>query len=251
MHEAFFFGPADQQIFATYHPAAGGGGQVLTVICPPLFSDYMRTHLALREIAMAVAERGQHVLRFDYRGTGDSFGDLGEVTVSDWLEDIALAVREGLEISGSGIVRLLGVRASALLACVAARASSDVQRLVLWDPISDGPGYLKVLRSIQEMMLQQNYYLSRAERREAMNEYAGYSLSARMLEEFRLLDTNTYSSIARSKLLVVRTSPESAIPVQGAHEAFVPFACKWESSYSEDLIVARPILERLIAFLDQ
>ena len=41
------------------------------------------------------------MLRFDYRGTGDSFGELGEVTVSDWLEDIALAVREGREISGS------------------------------------------------------------------------------------------------------------------------------------------------------
>ena len=58
---------------------------VLTVICPPLFSDYMLTHLVLRELAMALAERGQHVLRFDYRGTGDSFGELGKVTVADWL----------------------------------------------------------------------------------------------------------------------------------------------------------------------
>jgi alpha/beta superfamily hydrolase len=95
VHEAFFFGPGNQQVFATYHPAAGGGGQVLTVICPPLFSDYMRTQLALRELAISLAERGQHVLRFDYRGTGDSIGEIGEVTVSNWLEDIALAVREG------------------------------------------------------------------------------------------------------------------------------------------------------------
>ena len=43
---------------------------------------------------MALAERGQHVLRFDYRGTGDSFGELAEVSVHDWVEDIALAVRE-------------------------------------------------------------------------------------------------------------------------------------------------------------
>ena len=200
---------------------------------------------------MALAERGQHVLRFDYRGTGDSFGDLDEVTVSDWLEDIALAMQEGLEISGSSTVRLLGVRASALLACAVARASSDVQRVVVWDPVPDGAGYLQTLRRIQEIMIEHHHYISRAERREAMNEYAGYSLSARMLEEFRLLDTNTYSNIGQSKLLVVRTSPESVIPAQEAHEAFVPFACKWKSSYSEDLIVARPILERLIAFLDQ
>jgi hypothetical protein len=54
--EAFFFGPSNKQVFATYHPASGGGGVVLTVICPPLFSDYILTHLVLRELAMALAE---------------------------------------------------------------------------------------------------------------------------------------------------------------------------------------------------
>ena len=98
MIEPFFFGPCNQQVFAIYHPPIGGSGQVLTVICPPLFNEYMRTHLALRELAISLAERGQHVLRLDYRGTGDSFGDLGEVAISDWVEDIALAVREGRDL---------------------------------------------------------------------------------------------------------------------------------------------------------
>ena len=64
---------------------------MLTVISPQLFNEYMCTHLALGELSLALAEKGQHVLRFDYRGTGDSFGDLCDVTASDWLEDIALA----------------------------------------------------------------------------------------------------------------------------------------------------------------
>jgi len=46
--EPFFFGPSNQQIFAIYHPVSGSG-QVLTVICPPRFNEYMRTQLALRE----------------------------------------------------------------------------------------------------------------------------------------------------------------------------------------------------------
>src|SRR4051812_15685981 len=100
MMEAFFFGPASRQIFAAYHPPAGGG-RSLTLICPPLFSDYMRSQLALRELAVALAGSGQHVLRFDYRGTGDSFGELAEVTLADWLDDIRLALREGLELTGS------------------------------------------------------------------------------------------------------------------------------------------------------
>src|SRR4051812_11744102 len=111
--EGFYFGPIERQLFAAYHPAIGAGANVLTVICPPLFSDYMRTQRALREVAISLADRGQHVVRFDYRGTGDSFADLGDVTVSDWIEDIALAVREGCDLSGSSELRLLGVRAGA------------------------------------------------------------------------------------------------------------------------------------------
>jgi pimeloyl-ACP methyl ester carboxylesterase len=246
--EAFFFGPSTQQVFAIYHSPVRGTGEVLTVICPPLFSDYMRTQLALRELAMSLAERGQHVLRLDYRGTGDSFGDLSEVAISDWVEDIAVAVREGRDLTGSNVVRLLGVRAGALLACRSAGASSDVQQLVLWDPISDGAGYLQVLRRIQVTMLQENYYLSRAERREAMHEYTGYHLSERMLEEFRLLDASVYSSVPKSTLHVVSTSSETGFPVRGIPHHMAPFTCNWDTVANE-LIMPRPVLERLIACL--
>ena len=248
MHEAFFFGPGNQRIFGSYHPATGGGDQVLTVLCPPLFSDYMRTHQALRELAVALADRGQPALRFDYRGTGDSFRELGEVTVSDWLEDIALAVREGREISGSSAVQLLGVRASALLACAAARALSDVKRVILWDPVPDGAGYLKALRCLQETRLQENYYLSRAERRQAMNEYAGYSISKRVPEEFHLLDASAYSSVPKCALHVVSTSSKTGFPVAGVPQDLEPFRCGWDTGAGQ-LINPRPVLERLIVCL--
>jgi len=246
--EALFFGPSNQQIFAAYHPPIGGSGQVLTVICPPVFNEYMRTQLALRELAISLAERGQHVLRFDYRGTGDSFGDLGEVGVSDWVEDIALAVREGRDLSGSSVVRLLGVRAGALLACRSAGASSDVQRLVLWDPVPDGAGYLQVLRRFQVAILEGYHYLNRAERREALHEYAGHRLSERMLEEFRLLDASAYSSVAKSKLYVVSTSSKAGFPVQGVPRDVARFACNWETEL-ENLLMPEPVLERLSACL--
>ena len=72
MMEAFFFGSSEQQLFGSYHPPFSGNGQVLTVICSPRFSEFARTHGALRKLAISIAEMGQHVLRFDYRGTGDS-----------------------------------------------------------------------------------------------------------------------------------------------------------------------------------
>jgi alpha-beta hydrolase superfamily lysophospholipase len=248
MIEAYFFGPRDEQLFANYHPPVGGSGRVLTVICPPLFSEYMRTQFALRDLAISLSVKGQHVLRLDYRGTGDSFGELGEVQVSDWVEDIALAVREGQELSGSGIVRLLGVRAGALLACKSAGTSTDVQRLVLWDPVVDGAGYLQSLRRIRLAMLEHNPYLSRAERRDAKHEYAGHRLSERMQEEFRLLDANTYSSVPKSKLRVVSTSSAGGCPVPGVPHDVARGVCDWEAD-GGDRIMPRSVLERLLECL--
>jgi pimeloyl-ACP methyl ester carboxylesterase len=242
--EPFFFGPCNQQVFAIYHPPIGGSGQVLTVICPPLFNEYMRTHPALRELAVALAGKGQHVLRFDYRGTGDSFGELGEVAISDWVEDIALAVREGREISGSSVVRLLGVRAGALLACRSASALGDIHRLVLWDPVPDGAKYLQALRRVQRAIIARGLSLSDTKRRETVHEYAGYRLSERMVQEFNLLDASTYSSLPKSKLHLVSTSSEADFGVPGVLQDSVQIACNWDTEI-ENLLIPKPVLEHL------
>ena len=205
----------------------------------------MRTQLALRELAISLAERGQHVLRFDYRGTGDSFGDLGEVAISDWVEDIALAVREGCDLSGSSVVRLLGVRAGALLACRSACAFNEVQRLVLWDPVPDGAGYLQALRRIQVEILERDLYLSPAERRETLHEYAGHRLSKRMLEEFRharceyILECSEEQAVRREHVVGTPVFPCREFPREVAR-----FACNWETDL-EDLMMPKPVLERL------
>jgi hypothetical protein len=147
-------------------------------------------------------------------------------------------------LSGSSMVRVLGVRAGALLACRSAGASNDVQRLVLWDPVSDGDVYLHALRRIQVGIIERDLYLSRMERRETLHEYAGYRLSERMLEGFRLLDASVYSSVPKSKLYVVSTSFEAGFPVQGVSQDVARFACNWETDL-ENLLMPKPVLERL------
>jgi hypothetical protein len=171
------------------------------------------------------------------------------MTVSDWLEDVALAVQEGLNLSGSQKVRLLGVRAGALLAASFAGSSDDVERLVLWDPVPDGPAYLQGLRRVQATLLERHSRLSRHERREAMREYAGHCVSERMLEEFRLLNASAYSSVPTAKVRVVSTSRGKGSPVKAVSQDVVQLNCNWEMD-SEDLIMPQPaLLERLITCL--
>jgi hypothetical protein len=149
-------------------------------------------------------------------------------------------------LSGSSVVRLLGVRAGALLACRSVRACSDVERLVLWDPLPDGAGYLQALRRIQVAITAANVYLSRAERRETLHEYAGHRLSDRMVEEFGLLDASAYSNVPKSKLHVVSTSSGAGFAMSGVPHDVTQFACNWETDL-ESLMMPKPVLERLIS----
>lgn len=252
MHEAFFFGPDERRIFGSYHPPARGEGSVLTVVCPPLFIDYTRTQAALRRLAVALAEQGQHVLRFDYRGTGDSSGDLEQATVADWLADVTVAVQEGRELSDARRVRLLAVRASALLAARVAGGASgacDIDRLVLWDPVPDGATYLKELRTTQAALLDRHFHLTREQRREAMLECAGHRVSNRMVEEFRGLTAQVYADVPPGKMQVVRTAPGDPLRGETASGDLVSPPCAWQDD-TEDLIMVRPLLlERLAACL--
>lgn len=247
MIEPFFFGPAGQRVFATFHPSTDGRSRGLTIICPPLLSEYMRVHSALRELAVSLTQRGHDVLRIDYTGTGDSDGDLSAANLSDWTRDIALAVREGRNLSGSATVRLVGVRAGALLACHAMGLSQNVNRFVLWDPIVSGAGYVDALRRIQRTMLGRTL-VSPVDRAQAVNEFAGYRLSGELVDELRSLDANVYATVPVNKLHVVETATRSPSAVPGAIRAQVAFNCDWECE-SEDQLMPRLVLEQLTSCL--
>jgi pimeloyl-ACP methyl ester carboxylesterase len=249
---ACFFGHGKQRIFAIHHPpieaTAAKGGGVLTVICAPLFNEYMRTQLALRELAIRLADKGHHVLRFDYRGTGDSSGELEQVQLSDWLDDISLVIHEGRALSGSREVRLVGIRAGALLACRAAAVIDDIERFVLWDPVPDGAEYLRTLRRIQGAIIEMDGPAGSNGTEDALHEYAGYRLSERMVNEFGALDVGTYANAAKSKLYIVGTLPEGGFAVRDVHREVAHFACNWETEL-ENLMMPKPVLERLGACL--
>src|SRR4051812_45876715 len=116
------FGDLVSPLFGWYHPPVGVRRTGGIVLCNPIGDDLCRAHRPLRHLAERLAEAGFPVLRFDYRGTGDSAGDEHEPgRVSGWLSDIGLAFEELRARSGLARVSLVGLRAGALLAAVAAR----------------------------------------------------------------------------------------------------------------------------------
>jgi pimeloyl-ACP methyl ester carboxylesterase len=125
-----------------YHPAAVTGGPPSAVaICAPIGHEYMRTHRALRTLAMQLTRAGHGVLRFDWSGTGDSAGEPEGASVSAWVEDFHRAVEELRELVAAPLVSVVGLRLGGSLAALAA-AGLDLDQLVLWDPVVSGARFL-------------------------------------------------------------------------------------------------------------
>jgi pimeloyl-ACP methyl ester carboxylesterase len=139
-----FFGSSERPLFGVYHPPkAKQARKTGIVLCYPMGQEYMRSHRAFRQLAMGLQRAGFHVLRFDYSGTGDSGGEGGEGTLARWTEDVATAIDELKETAEVGRVSLVGLRLGAALAALAAAPRSDVEAVVMWDPVVNGRSYLE------------------------------------------------------------------------------------------------------------
>ena len=145
----FYFGSSARPLFGIYHLPKGPPRSLGVVICPPLGQEYMRTHRALRQLALQLTKVGFHVLRFDYSGTGDSAGADTDASLTSWLDDVATATEELKDTAGIRSVSLAGIRLGATLAYLAGRERQDVESVVLWDPVVEGGSYLKEIRALE------------------------------------------------------------------------------------------------------
>ena len=153
--QPFFFGTSQEQLFGVYHAPEGRAiRNAAVVLCQPLGHEYLRAHRAFRNLAVALAGQGFHVLRFDYFGSGDSAGNPEQTTVERCLSDLSGAIQELKDISGAAKVSLIGLRFGATFAALAASKRNDIDRLLLWDPVLDGRGYVDDLRLLQREWLQ-------------------------------------------------------------------------------------------------
>lgn len=142
----FYFGRPDTPLLGAYHPPRGRGPfRRGVVLCYPMGAEYMRAHQTFRWLASLLTENGLHVLRFDYFGTGDSSGQGEDGSPEQWLDDIGSAVDELKATTGIREVSLMGLRLGGTLAAVHASRRTDLDRVVLWDPVVFGATHVAKL----------------------------------------------------------------------------------------------------------
>jgi alpha/beta superfamily hydrolase len=145
----FFFDLGADRLFAVLHRPARGQPRQGIVLCHALGEERLWSHRVYVNLGRDLARRGMALLRFDFRGEGDSDLEFEQTGLATRLEDAMRAAAVLLERAPglSGVI-YLGHRLGAAVAAAAAAASERATGLVAWDPLPSGREYLmQLLRS--------------------------------------------------------------------------------------------------------
>jgi pimeloyl-ACP methyl ester carboxylesterase len=152
--EPFHFGEEERPLFGAFHPAAGSEPrQTALLFLPPIGLEYNLSHRTVVQLAQMLADAGFPILRFDYRGTGDSSGEFDACSIDNWLTDASLALEQLRRRCAGASIGLLGLRLGAGLAYALTAREAEVKTLVLWAPMKTGKSYLRELNKRHRLWL--------------------------------------------------------------------------------------------------
>ena len=146
-----FFPDRDGPLFGILHEPTGPSLGSAFVFCHPFAEEKLWTHRVFVSFARQLSEAGHPVLRFDYRGNGDSSGEFSESSLTTALADVRMAIDQVRRVTGASQVSLLGLRLGATIASLVAEDVRDVHQLILWAPIVDGAKYMQDMLRVNVM----------------------------------------------------------------------------------------------------
>lgn len=141
--QAFLFGPGEERMLGLLHRPAGDVRGALLILSP-IEAELLQNYAREVHLARALTPRGIAVLRFHYRGAGNSDGESDRLTLDSMIEDGRAALEVLREAVGPAPVGFLGVRLGALAAAALTRACGAAP-LAVWEPVTDGAGYFREL----------------------------------------------------------------------------------------------------------
>ena len=201
--EPTFFGAEDQRLFGMLHIPGSHMKQRAVLLCPSIGHEYMRLHRGYQMLAIELARRGYHVLRFDLAGFGDSYATPADVSLGVWHDNIKNAAEYLRAQSGIDTITLIGARLGAPLMLGASLARID--KVIMLDPVCTGPAYLSYLDQLHRYALNNLDRYRFRQRKTNQWERFGYTYSKQLGEELMALELNPLLENTLAEMHLVTT----------------------------------------------
>jgi dipeptidyl aminopeptidase/acylaminoacyl peptidase len=156
--------------------------------------------------ARALAQLGVVVLRFDFRGSGDSAGDFADMTIATELADARAAWRflrrqPGVDRERMGV---LGMSMGGLVAAYLLAAEPAVKAAVLWCPVGEPKRLLKMRMSPQA---------ATDLRGRGVIDWGGWPVGRAFVEDLQARDPFAALARSRAPVLILHGDADETVPV--------------------------------------
>lgn len=148
--EAGFVAGTSPLYIAVHRPSPSRRPAGTAVVCSPLGWEFTKDYRREVMLGRSLALRGFTVVRFHYRGQGESGGQFTRLTVASMAADAEQALEAAGGPADCQTPGVVGIRAGALAAASLSRALGGAP-LVFWDPVVSGPDYLRDLIRIRQV----------------------------------------------------------------------------------------------------
>jgi exosortase A-associated hydrolase 2 len=139
----FFPGSKNRNLLGFLHLPSSETVKPAILYCHPFADEMNLSHRVTVETARLLTENGHPVLRFHMSGCGDSEGELDEVTIDDWEQDIAKAVEWLKDTLKTNLYGLWGLRLGGGLALLHEMKFRTASFLILWQPVVAFSEYIR------------------------------------------------------------------------------------------------------------
>ncbi|PIE42622.1 MAG: hypothetical protein CSA49_00175, partial [Gammaproteobacteria bacterium] len=182
--ERFFYLNSSGERLAVWEhsPSRGAIKDKVILLNAPVGFEQVHTYRSMRRLAEQLAADGFVVIRFDYRGTGDSMGvPEKNTTFEHWVQDIRCVSAYIKAQYQSTEQCWLGLRLGGLLAQLA-NYDNMAQHMILWEPVLNGRAYIREMQALSMLASHQ------AHKNEKLIESAGFVMPAQSADYIKSLN---------------------------------------------------------------
>jgi len=181
------------------------------VMCHGFTGSRTEAHFLFVKAARAFCEAGWNVLRFDFRGSGESDGRFRDMTINGEIDD-ALAALQALRAEptvDAARVGLVGLSLGGFVAACASGRDGDVGALVLWSAVAEMAELVSErwqMPTDEELLDPQSHY-----------EHGAHEIGAGFLRDCARISPREEIAGHAGPVLVVHGTNDQAVPLDHAH----------------------------------